>query len=83
MLGGLILLGSIVSVVVYFWLIFMSQWIILTIQASLFLAVGTVLLIFAWIGYTLVTTPPPVPLGDLVDKDKTEASENMAARTKM
>jgi predicted DNA-binding transcriptional regulator len=29
------------------------------------LAVGGVLLIIAWIGYTLATTPPPMPLEDL------------------
>jgi predicted DNA-binding transcriptional regulator len=28
------------------------------------LAVGGVLLIIAWIGYTLATTPPPMPLED-------------------
>ena len=36
-----------------------------TIQASAFIAVACVLLIVAWIGYTLATTPPPVPLEDL------------------
>jgi len=64
-LGGLILVGSLVGIVTYFWLVFMSSWQILTIQASAFIAVAGVLLIVAWIGYTLATTPPPVPLEDL------------------
>lgn len=42
----------------------MSAWSLLTIQVSAFLAVAMVLLIIAWIGYTLATTPPPMPLED-------------------
>ncbi len=63
-LGGVILVGSLAGVVVYFWLLFMSPWATLTIQVSAFLAVGMCLLIMAWIGYTLATTPPPMPLED-------------------
>ena len=63
-LGGAILVLSLAGVVVYFWLLFMSPWAWLTIQVSAFLAVGLCLLIMAWIGYTLATTPPPMPLED-------------------
>ena len=64
-LGGAILLVSIAGVVIYFWLLFMSSWAWLTIQVSAFLAVAMMLLIIAWIGYTLATTPPPMPYEDL------------------
>jgi predicted DNA-binding transcriptional regulator len=63
-LGGIILVGSIAGIVVYFWLLFMSSWAWLTVQVSAFLAVAMCLLIMAWIGYTLATTPPPMPLED-------------------
>ena len=63
-LGGAILVGSLAGIIVYFWLIFMSPWALLTIQVSALLAVGVCLLILAWIGYTLATTPPPMPLED-------------------
>jgi len=63
-LGGIIFLGSLAGIVIYFWLLFMSPWTLLTIQISALLAVGMVLLIMAWIGYTLATTPPPMPLED-------------------
>ena len=43
----------------------MSSWAWLTIQVSAFLAVAMMLLIIAWIGYTLATTPPPMPYEDL------------------
>lgn len=78
-LGGIILLGSLAGVVIYFWLLFMSPWAWLTIKVSAFLAVGMVLLIVAWIGYTLATTPPPMPLEDFdfetESEEEVEASE--------
>ena len=64
-MGWLILLGSIVGIVVYFYLALLSPWSILTVQVSAFLAVAAVLLIVAWIGYTLATTPPPTPIEGL------------------
>ena len=72
-------MGSIVGAIAYFWLIFMSPWTILTIQASAFLTVSAVLLIIAWIGYTLATTPPPVPLEDLdLEEEIEEIKENVS-----
>jgi predicted DNA-binding transcriptional regulator len=78
-LGGAILVGSIAGIVIYFWLLFMSSWATLTIQVSAFAAVGMVLLIIAWIGYTLATTPPPMPLEDFdfdVNDDSEKEDEN-------
>ncbi len=63
-LGGIIFLGSLAGVVIYFWWLFMSPWGWLTVQVSALLAVGMILLIMSWIGYTLATTPPPMPLED-------------------
>ncbi len=64
-MGGGLLVGSLAGVVVYFWLVFLSSWSLLTIQLSAFVAVSAVLFIVAWIGYTLATTPPPIPLENL------------------
>ena len=61
-LGAGILLGSLLGVACYFWLVFLSPWAWLIVQLSAFLAVAAVLVILAWIGYTLATTPPPEPL---------------------
>ena len=78
-LGGIIFRGSLAGIVIYFWLLFMSPWALLTIQVSALLAVGMVLLIMAWIGYTLATTPPPMPLEDFdfetESEEEVEASE--------
>jgi len=85
LLGGAILVGSLAGIVVYFWLLFMSPWALLTIQVSALLAVGVCLLILAWIGYTLATTPPPMPLEDfdfeaeLGESEESEESEETEA----
>jgi len=63
--GWMILLVSVLGIVAYFYLAFLSPWATLTIQVSAFLAVAAVLFIVAWIGYTLATTTPPTPLEDL------------------
>lgn len=67
-LGYIILIGSLLGIVCYFYLIFMSPWSVLVIQVSAFLAVTAVLAVIAWIGYTLATTPPPLPLEDFVEE---------------
>ena len=61
------LVAGVAGLGVYFWLVFLapSAWAWLTIRVSAMAAVGAMLLIVAWIGYTLATTPPPEPLGDL------------------
>ena len=56
-LGVLILFGSIVGFAVYFYLVFMSPWLMLVMQVSAFLAVTAVLVVVAWIGYTTATMP--------------------------
>ncbi len=73
--GWILLLGSILGILVYFYLLFLSPWCDLTIKVSAFLAVGVLLLIIAWIGYTLATTPPPMPMEDF-DLETDENTEN-------
>ena len=64
-MGWSILLGSILGIAAYFYLVFLSPWTMLTINISAFTAVAAILLIIAWIGYTLATTPPPTPMEEL------------------
>lgn len=73
-LGGVILVGSLLCVACYFWLAFLSPWAMLVIQVSVFAAVAVVLWIVAWIGYTLATTPPPAPLEDFSESLDEESS---------
>jgi predicted DNA-binding transcriptional regulator len=58
--GALILVASVLGILVYVWLLFSFALIVL--QVTALVAVGGVLVIAAWIGYTMATTPPPAPL---------------------
>ena len=71
-LGYGLLFGSLLGIICYFYLIFLSPWTMLVIQISAFLAVAAMLAVIAWIGYTLATTPPPLPLEDFTEEPSTE-----------
>ncbi|MFH2110829.1 MAG: transcriptional regulator [Candidatus Bathyarchaeota archaeon] len=71
-LGYIILIGSLFGVACYFYLVFLSPWALLVVQVSAFLAVAAMLLIMAWIGYTLATTPNPEPLEDFAEEPSAE-----------
>ena len=59
-LGVIILVASVVVLVVYAWFLYAAPTI--TLQITAFVAVATILVIVAWIGWTMATTPPPAPL---------------------
>ena len=73
--GALILVGSILGILAYFWLVFLSPWVLLTMQLTAFIAVAAVLVILAWIGYTLATTPPPKPIEEIERELEEELKE--------
>jgi len=59
-MGLALLVISILGIILYGW--FVYGWPLLTLQITAFVAVAGILLIVAWIGYTMATTPPPAPL---------------------
>lgn len=59
-IGAVILIASVAGIVVYGWLLFAFAMVVL--QLTAFLAVAAVLVILAWIGWTMATTPPPEPI---------------------
>ena len=79
-LGHLILTGSLLGIIGYFYLIFLSPWILLVTQVSAFVAVAAILAIMAWIGYTMATTPAPMPLEDFDEESVTEEEGEEAAQ---
>jgi predicted DNA-binding transcriptional regulator len=64
-IGGLLLVVSILVIIVYGWLVFFSEWSTLILQLTGFIAVLGVFGILGWIGYTLATTPPPKPIEEI------------------
>lgn len=64
-IGAGIFVVSIIVILAYVWLTFFTPWSYLVIQITATVAVGGVLGILAWIGYTLATTPPPKPIEEI------------------
>jgi predicted DNA-binding transcriptional regulator len=62
-LGGGILGGSLIGIIIYGLLLY--YWSMIVLQITAFVAVALVLVILAWIGYTMATTPPPEPITDI------------------
>lgn len=63
LIGLALLLGSVIGIIVYGYLLYILAQIVLQITVFLLIAGG--LAIIAWIGFTLATTPPPQPLEEL------------------
>jgi predicted DNA-binding transcriptional regulator len=59
-IGAVLLVAGIVGIIIYAWLLF--AYAIVVLQVTAFIAVAAVLVILAWIGWTMATTPPPAPL---------------------
>ncbi len=79
-IGVLLLLVGVLGIIIYGWLVFLSQWAILILQITGFIAVAAILAIVAWIGYTLATTPPPKPIEE-IEKELSEEAEKPAEET--
>ncbi|MGC8974406.1 MAG: transcriptional regulator [Thermoproteus sp.] len=61
---GLLVL-SVLVIVVYAWLVFLTKYDIVVLKATAFLAVAAVFGILGWVGYALATTPPPKPIEEI------------------
>ena len=65
LVGWLLLAVSIVVIIVYGYLVFFTEYSLLLLKLTEFIAVLVVFALIGWIGYTLATTPPPKPLEEL------------------
>jgi len=79
-IGVLLLFVGVIGIVIYGWLVFLSQWSILVLQLTGFAAVAAVLVIISWIGYTLATTPPPKPIEEIEKEIEEELKKTEAPR---
>ena len=75
MIGALILVASVIGIIVYGWILFFTEWTMLLLKITGFVAVAVVLGILAWIGYTLATTPPPKPVEEIEKELEGELKE--------
>jgi len=79
-IGILLLFVGVIGIVIYGWLVFLSQWSMLVLQLTGFAAVAAVLVIISWIGYTLATTPPPKPIEEIEKEIEEELKKTEASR---
>jgi len=76
LIGLVLLLGSIIGIIIYAWLLFFwNPQIVL--QLTAFVIVAGILVVLGWIGFTLATTPPPQPIEELT-KEEPKTEENKA-----
>ena len=64
-IGALLLGGGLLGIIIYGMLLFLSAWSLLVLQLTAFIAVVALLLIIAWIGFTMTTTPSPKPVEEI------------------
>jgi len=72
---GLMAVG-VIGILLYGWLVFFSPWQVLILQLTAFVAVAAVFGILAWVGYALITTPPPKPIEE-IEKEVQKALEEI------
>jgi len=64
-IGGLLASISIIIIIVYGYLVFLTDYSMILLKLTGFIAVAGVFGVLAWIGYTLATTPPPKPIEEI------------------
>jgi predicted DNA-binding transcriptional regulator len=72
-IGAMLLVASIVGIMIYGWLLY--AYAIIVLQLTALITVGLVLVIAAWIGWTMATTSPSAPLEPEVTSRLSEKSE--------
>jgi len=72
-MGAFVMIGSFVVLALYGVCVIFSEYGLLVVKWTAFLAVTGALAITAWIGYTLATTPSPEPLEFSMDESEGEA----------
>ena len=63
--GARLLVVGVLGIIIYGWLVFLSEWSMFILQLTGFVAVAAILAIVSWIGYTMATTPPPKPIEEI------------------
>jgi len=77
-IGLALLIVGVFGIVAYGWPVFLTQWFMLVLQLTGFVAVAAILAIVSWIGYTMVTTLPPKPIEDIENEIEEKTGETAA-----
>jgi len=74
-LGALILVGAIVVIGIFGWLMYVPEYRIAALVIVATIAVVGVMGIIAWIGWTMATTPAPEPIGSIEEPEESSSEE--------
>jgi len=78
--GGAIFGGSVIGIILYAVLL-LDVWEI-TIRVTAFVGVALILVVLAWIGYTMATTPPPEPIKDIPETETPSGEAKVETKTR-
>jgi len=78
--GALLMVLAVAVIIVYGWIVFFTEWSLLLLQITGFIAVAGVFGILGWIGYTLATTPPPKPIEE-IEKELEEELKSLESKS--
>ena len=78
--GVLLVVLAVTVIVAYGWIVFFTEWSLLLLQITGFIAVAGVFGILGWIEYTLATTPPPKPIEE-IEKELEEKLKNLESKS--
>jgi len=78
--GALLMVLAVAVIIAYGWIVFFTEWSLLLLQITGFIAVAGVFGILGWIGYTLATTPPPKPIEE-VEKELEVELKNLESKS--
>ena len=73
----MIIVGSLLVLACYVYLMFLSPWILGILRILVFVAVVAMLSIIVWIGYTMATNPTPLPMEDFDEEPSEEEREEL------
>jgi len=67
LIGSLLMIAALAGFLIYTWLLFLTEPTLqfIVIKLTVYLGIVIVLAIIGYIGYTLATTPPPIPPEEL------------------
>ena len=80
-LGAVLLLVGIFGILAYLWLIFASPYDLLILKLTAVVAVASIFGILGWIGYTMISAPPP-PAAVEPQSSKSDLGWNTSAKKK-
>lgn len=65
LLGSLIIVISTIILVIYTYALFLTNYDLILIKLTLEILVAGISIVLIWIGYTILTAPPPKPIEEI------------------